>query len=171
VRTLKTLQPGQKGTKELLARFGASLLCVRYGYDDLTRERRKTVELIIRRCPREMDPAHSLARRLAGQGPNGPTPRITLEAGRRQPASLAVPAGHPAARTGALRIHWRETELRRRVKAAGGWWDPEARLRRLRCDLVERLGLLHRVVRALGRQMWKPRGYTCPPWQWPGLAT
>ena len=150
MRTLKTLQPGQKGTKELLARFGASLLCVRYRYDDLTRERLKTVELVIRRCPRETDPAHASARSAAGQCPHGPTPRVTLEAGRRQPASLAVPAGHRAGRAVALRIHWRETELRRRVKAAGGWWAPEARLWRLRCDLVESLGLLHRVVRALG---------------------
>ena len=43
--TLKTLKPGQKGTKELLTRFGQSLLCVRYRYDEARREHVKTVEL------------------------------------------------------------------------------------------------------------------------------
>jgi len=41
MRTLKTLRPGDKGTKELVARYGTSLLCVRYRCDDLTRERVK----------------------------------------------------------------------------------------------------------------------------------
>ncbi len=38
MRTVKTLKPGQKGTKELLRRFGPSLLNVRYRYDEDRRE-------------------------------------------------------------------------------------------------------------------------------------
>ncbi len=53
VHTLRTLKPGQKGTKELLARHGASLLCVRYRYDEDTREHLKTVELAVQRRLRE----------------------------------------------------------------------------------------------------------------------
>ncbi len=46
MRTTKTLKPGQKGTKELVTRFGPSLLLVRYRYDEDRREHLKTVELI-----------------------------------------------------------------------------------------------------------------------------
>ncbi len=53
MRTLKTLKPGQKGTKELLTRYGTSLLCVRYRYDKTTSERVKTDELIVRRYSRD----------------------------------------------------------------------------------------------------------------------
>ncbi len=45
------LLPGQKGTKSLIAEYGDALLCVRYRYDELSRTRLKTVELIIERKP------------------------------------------------------------------------------------------------------------------------
>lgn len=41
------LKPGQKGTKKLVAEYGASLVCVRYRYDEASRARYKTVELIV----------------------------------------------------------------------------------------------------------------------------
>jgi len=110
VRTLKTSKPGQAGTKAHLARYGRSLLCVRYRYDKATRERIKTVELIVRRSSR------------------GPA--------TASPASLRV----------SLRIGWQESALRQRVKAAGGRWDPAARVWVVRRDRAERLGLLSRVV-------------------------
>ena len=49
MRTRLTLKPGQPGTKSLLARYGKSLVCVRYRYDEQTRQRVKTVELIVDR--------------------------------------------------------------------------------------------------------------------------
>ena len=45
------LLPGQKGIKKLVAEYGDALLCVRYRYDELSRTRLKTVELIIERKP------------------------------------------------------------------------------------------------------------------------
>ncbi len=42
VRTLRTLKPGEKGTKQLVAHNGPSLLRVRYRYDEDTREHLKT---------------------------------------------------------------------------------------------------------------------------------
>lgn len=42
-----TLQPGQKGTRALVRRYGDQLVCVRYRYDSLRRKRYKTVELIV----------------------------------------------------------------------------------------------------------------------------
>ena len=115
MRTLKTLKPGQAGTKQLLARHGASLLCVRYRHDEVTGQRLKTVELIVQRRSRPPDPARRAASRVS------------------------------------VRVDWRETTLRQRIKAAGGRWHPAARLWILPRDQAERLGLLDRAVADLGR--------------------
>lgn len=45
------LKPGQKGTRRLLAKYGAALLCVRYRYDEEAGENLTTVEIIIERRP------------------------------------------------------------------------------------------------------------------------
>ncbi len=49
MRVRLSLNPGQDGTKSLLARYGKQLVCVRYRYDDQTKQRVKTVELIVER--------------------------------------------------------------------------------------------------------------------------
>lgn len=41
------LKPGQKGTKALVEKYGDTLVCVRYRYDESSRTRIKTVELIV----------------------------------------------------------------------------------------------------------------------------
>jgi hypothetical protein len=41
------LKPGQKGTKALSEKYGDALVCVRYRYDEASRTRIKTVELIV----------------------------------------------------------------------------------------------------------------------------
>ncbi len=122
MRTLKTLKPGRSGTKDLMARYGSSLLYVRYRYDEDTGEGWKTVELVVqRRCPQ---------REAEGPGP-----------GR-----LGVRAAVAAPRMVALRIGLRERDLQRRVKSAGGRWDPDRRVWFVRRDVAERLDLLGRVV-------------------------
>lgn len=122
MRTLETPKPGQRGTKDLMARYGASLLYVRYRCDEDTGEGRKTVELVVqRRCPN---------REAEGPGP-----------GR-----LGVRDGGSARRKVALRIGLRERDLQRRVKSVGGWWDPVRRVWVLWLDLAQRLDLVHRVV-------------------------
>lgn len=45
------LKPGQKGTKGLLDKYGDALLCVSYRYDEKSRTRIKTVELIVEKKP------------------------------------------------------------------------------------------------------------------------
>ncbi len=106
-----SLKPGQDGTKGLLARYGKQLVCVRYRYDERTKQRLKTVELIV-----ERKDWHAAPRSTGGE---------TVVA---------------------VRVDWREAELRRQVKAAGGKWDPVGRVWRLRRECVERLGLESRVV-------------------------
>ncbi len=119
--TLKTLKPGQKGTKDLLARYGASLW-VRYRYDDDTRERLKTVELVVEGCSQRREAKCPGSRMVDGQD------------------------GGAARRRVALSIDWRERDLQRRVKSAEGRWDPVRRVWMLRRDVAQRPELLHRVV-------------------------
>ncbi len=51
MRTRLTRQPGQPGTKQLVAEYGAKLICVRYRYDEARGRRVKTVELIVEETP------------------------------------------------------------------------------------------------------------------------
>jgi hypothetical protein len=51
VKTRLILKPGQPGTKGLTAKYGDSLLCVRFRYDGESRQRLKTVELVVERTP------------------------------------------------------------------------------------------------------------------------
>jgi hypothetical protein len=46
-----SLKPGQKGTKALVDQYGASLLYVRYRYDEARGVRLKTVELVVEEKP------------------------------------------------------------------------------------------------------------------------
>jgi hypothetical protein len=46
MQTRLKLNPGQRGTKKLVANYGDRLVCVRYRYDEQTKRRYKTVELI-----------------------------------------------------------------------------------------------------------------------------
>lgn len=46
MKTRLTLKPGQEGTKQLVEKYGASLVCIRYRYDKKKGKRWKTVELI-----------------------------------------------------------------------------------------------------------------------------
>ena len=126
MRTVKTLRPDQLGTKELLTRFGppadVSGLCVWYRYDEDSRERLKTVELVVERRSQERE----------ADCPGSRTP------GTR--------AGSVGARRVALRIGWQERDLQQQVNSGGSRWDPVRQVWILRREVAERLDLLPRVV-------------------------
>lgn len=46
-KTRLVLRPGQKGTTQLTQKYGDSLVCIRYRYDEANQKRLKTVELIV----------------------------------------------------------------------------------------------------------------------------
>ena len=46
MKTRVKLNPGQKGTKKLVERYGDALICVRYRYDPVKCKQVKTVELV-----------------------------------------------------------------------------------------------------------------------------
>jgi hypothetical protein len=47
MKTYKHLKPGQKGTLRLVEKYGDTLLCVRYRYDEKRGRRIKTVEVVV----------------------------------------------------------------------------------------------------------------------------
>jgi hypothetical protein len=49
MKTRLILKAGQRGTKNLVERYGDALLCVRFRYDAELRQRLKTIELIVER--------------------------------------------------------------------------------------------------------------------------
>lgn len=56
MKTRLILKPGQRGTKRLVEKYGDNLVCVRFRYDATTRQRLKTVELIVERTDWEPPP-------------------------------------------------------------------------------------------------------------------
>ena len=114
-----TLKPGQRGTKQLVDKFGERLICVRYRYDPQRRKRYKTAEIVV-------DEQLWIEDR----------PRMTF--GRIEPE----PRGPVL-----VRIAYDEYELRAEVKQRGAKWVPEDRLWRMSYYDVEELGLRPRIVR------------------------
>jgi hypothetical protein len=57
MKTRLVLRPGQRGTKRLVEKYGAALVCVRFRYDAESCQRLKTVELIIERTDWTPPPA------------------------------------------------------------------------------------------------------------------
>ena len=115
--TKATLKPGLNGTKRLTEKYGKRLVCVRYKYDEETRKRYTTVELI------EEESDWASERPVSRQEHPHPSSQ-----------RLAVPA------------EYGETELREKVKAAGGLWRPRHKLWEMRYEDVTALGLESRVV-------------------------
>jgi hypothetical protein len=116
------LRPGDNGTKKLLQKYGDRLVCVRYRYDASGGMRYKTVELV-----EEVYPWNG-----SGASQNGRPKEYT-------------PA--PNERFG-VKVDFHETELRDRVKAAGGIWRPRQKLWELAYAQIEALGLGDRIVGA-----------------------
>ena len=112
----KTLKPGDRGTSRLLRKFGERLVCVRYRFDPAKKKNLTTVELII-------------DERDAPLGYHPLSPR------RRTPKQKVL-----------VRVDFHESELRARVKAAHGLWDPERRGWLLPFAAVEEMGLEERIM-------------------------
>jgi hypothetical protein len=115
--TKATLRPGQNGTKRLSEKYGSRLVCVRYKYDKESAMRYTTVELIEDESEWNADP------QVPAQQPPSPPPH----------------------RLG-VRVEYWETELREKVKAAGGIWRPRHKLWDMHYEDVVALGLEARVV-------------------------
>jgi hypothetical protein len=106
------LKPGQKGTRRLVEKYGDSLLCVRYRYDEKRGVKLKTVEIIVE------------------ERPCSPTFRY------RDTDIVAV------------MVPYNEKTLREILKAAGGRWNPEEKLWRVRYGAIRNhAAIVERIVR------------------------
>lgn len=115
MEVLKTLSPGRPGTQRLQRKYGDRLVSVRYRHDPARKRRITTVELIV-------DEAPFLPRR--------PHERQLFP--------------HPN-RHVYVRIAFEETDLRQKVKDAGGRWDKDRKLWRLPFTKAVALGLRERI--------------------------
>ncbi|ABB32318.1 hypothetical protein GeomeDRAFT_3197 [Geobacter metallireducens RCH3] len=93
MKTRLILKPGQRGTKRLSDKYGDNLVCVRFRYDAATRQRIKTVELIVERIDWNPPPEKFSADTLV-----------------------------------AVKIEGYEIDHRKKIKEAGGKWNPDKRL-------------------------------------------
>jgi hypothetical protein len=106
------LKPGQNGTQRLANRFGASLICVRYRYDERTGDNLTTAEIIVDRRPR-------------------------LLRNRYRDTDMV-----------AVAVPFTETALRKKLKSAGGRWNPEERVWRVSFGAIRwDTELVERIVR------------------------
>ena len=113
---IKTMLPGQAGTKRWADQFGSALLCVRYREHLALGRRFTTVELVVdERVMTALANSHQQVK----------------------------PATDPRV---AVRINRHELDLRHAVKQAGGRWDPDAGLWFMANCEMRRLGLEARVV-------------------------
>ncbi len=106
-----TLQPGARGTRRWVDKYGDQLVCVRYRYNPQTQQRHTTVEIVVATAP---------------WSPSVPPPA---------PDTIL-----------AVRVEYTEEALRQQVKAAGGRWNPQAKVWELRYDQILKLGLGERIV-------------------------
>ncbi|MGD8785726.1 MAG: hypothetical protein PVF28_07970 [Thioalkalispiraceae bacterium] len=113
---IKKMNPGDPGTKRLQAKYGDQLVCVRYRHDKKNHRRMTTIELVI-------DEGFYLPERDAGKLLDFKNDNRNVQ----------------------IRVDYREAELRKIIKAAGGKWDPEHKRWILRYREAERLQLQTRI--------------------------
>ena len=111
-----TRRPGQQGTRKLAQEFGDRLIFVRYRYDAERRRRFTTVELIVDESPW--------------------TP----------PSPISPPVAPTPGELVGVRIDVSEGTLRRKVKDAGGRWEPRRGLWLLPMRRARALGVRQRLV-------------------------
>lgn len=141
MHVLAIRRPGHRGTIKLVQRYGERLVCVRYRdrhgrreleqcrsncrYDAKVGKRYKTAELIVEETDWTPPPPRTDVAR----------PRIEVDY-----------LDPPAPRAVSVKVFYRETELREKVKAAGGRWSKTDKLWQLPYDTAVSLGLDRRIV-------------------------
>jgi len=111
------VRPGRPGTLKYVRRFGDLLVCVRYRYDTKRGLRFTTAEIVVDERPWRAGDSFDLS--LSRIDP---------------PESVLV------------RVGYHETQLRARVRGAGGRWDPMQKAWALPLEVVKQMGLEGRVV-------------------------
>ena len=124
MKTKLSLKPGQKGTKGLCAKYGDSLMCVRYRYDEVKKKRFKTVELIIEET--DWEPENELKTEM-----------------RDSQQSKETVVG--------VRIGIGEGKLQHKIRNAGGKWNKQCQLWEIGYETAVKLGMKERIEKILRR--------------------
>jgi hypothetical protein len=114
---VKTLQPGKNGTKRFVERYGDDLVAVRYRQDAESHISVTTVELIVER-----------------------------KKSRRQKLADTTTQPEHNQQTVAVRVFFREEELRLMVKQMGGVWNAEKKAWLIPYEYAVELGLQKRII-------------------------
>lgn len=130
MHVLAIRRPGQRGTQKLLSHYGDRLVCVRYRYDAAAGKRYKTIELIVEEAKWSPPPPH----------PHAPKSTIKID-------YVDDLETQPPAQEVGVKVFFRESELRERVKAAGGRWSKTEKLWQLPYETAVSLGLEKRIAR------------------------
>ena len=116
-KIVRTVRPGKPGTLKYVRRYGDLLVAVRYRYDPDRRVRFTTVEVVV------------------DERPWMPGGRVDLSLSDVEPPESVL-----------VRVSFHETQLRARVRGAGGHWDARWKAWELPFEVVRRMGLEGRVV-------------------------
>jgi len=114
---LRTLQPGDKGTRRFLKEHGDRLVCVRYRKAKDNSALLTTIELIVDKKPARLSGLHYNA--------------IDAERNRQWVA---------------IRVDYHETALREQIKHRGARWDQMNKFWRMPYREVVAMGLIERVI-------------------------
>ena len=117
MRIGKTLKPGRPGTARWVERYGDRLVAMRYRYDPARSMRYTTVELVVDSCPWRSGTGFA-----STDGDRDLVPETVF-----------------------VRVSYLEPDLRARVKAAGGRWDPTRKAWEIRFAEVARLHIRDRI--------------------------
>ena len=121
----KTLRAGEKGTKRWQAEYKEKLLNVRYRYDDGSRMRYTTVEIIVEEKPY----VHSYVNGMV---------KASKKVATKEESKVEFAY---------IKIAYQELKERQQVKAAGGFWEKEKRLWKIDKRKVKELGIESRVIK------------------------
>ncbi|WP_455199805.1 hypothetical protein [Kaarinaea lacus] len=116
MKVIKKMNPGMPGTKKYLEKYGKKLLCVRYRYDEETKEQLTTIEYVVNR-------------KLY--------PKLNAEVQRKLDP-------HPN-RHVLIKVDYHEEELRRKIKMNGGIWIKDKRMWKIPCHKAYVLGVDNRI--------------------------
>ncbi len=119
MKTKLSIKAGHKGTKRLCEKYGDSLVCVRYRYDETTKKRYKTVELIIDET--DWEPTENSKQKKIG--------------GQKDEKLVGV------------RIGLCEGRLQQEMRNAGGKWNRQSQLWEIEYKTALKLGMKDRVVK------------------------
>lgn len=139
-------RPGQHGTKTYMEQYGDKLVCVRYRYDQATKRRYKTIEIVVEEAPwepkgqvQEDRPPHIPQRSTVETSGGEPS----------RPVQPSEPVGFATLKSGVpvgIKVAFEEVDLAQRLQDAGAIWVERLAVWQVAYAQAVALGLTDRIV-------------------------